>query len=117
MYEVFEELLKTHNVTAYRVAKETGISTGTLTDWKMGRSTPKRDKLKLLADYFGVNLEYLTGEDVEEKYVIDEESKERLEVLKVNENLRILFDSAKKLEPDDIKFVLDMVERMNRDKE
>lgn len=61
MYEIFEELLKEHNVTAYRVAKETGITTATFTSWKQGKYTPKQDKLQKIADYFGVTLDYLMG--------------------------------------------------------
>lgn len=60
MYEVFEQLLAKHGVTAYRVAKETGITTATLTSWKQGKYTPKKEKLQKIADYFGVSLEYLT---------------------------------------------------------
>ena len=37
MYEKFEKLLKKNNVTPYRVHKETGISTATLSDWKNGQ--------------------------------------------------------------------------------
>lgn len=59
MYEIFEKLLKEHGVTAYRVAKETGVTTATLTSWKQGKYTPKREKLQKIADYFGVSLEYL----------------------------------------------------------
>lgn len=63
MYEVFERLLQQHGVTAYRVAKETGVTTATLTNWKNGKYTPKQDKLQKIADYFGVPLSYiLTGE-------------------------------------------------------
>ncbi|MDN8591920.1 helix-turn-helix domain-containing protein [Paenibacillus sp. 11B] len=61
MYEIFELLLKEHNVTAYRVAKETGITTATLTSWKQGKYTPKQEKLQKIADYFGVTLDYLLG--------------------------------------------------------
>jgi repressor LexA len=45
----------------YRVAKSTGISASTFTDWKNGRSVPKIDKIKLIADYFDVPLEYMMG--------------------------------------------------------
>lgn len=62
MYEIFEKLLKEKNVSAYRVSKETGIPTSSLTDWKKKRSKPKFDNLKKLADYFGVTIEYLIGE-------------------------------------------------------
>ena len=63
MYEIFERLLKEHGLTAYKVAQDTGITTATLSSWKKGRYTPKREKLQKLADYFGVTVEYLmTGE-------------------------------------------------------
>ena len=61
-YEIFENLLAMHKTTVYRVAKETGISATTFTDWKNGRSTPKIDKLKRIADHFGVSLEYMMGD-------------------------------------------------------
>lgn len=64
MYEIFAKLLDKKGVTAYRVSKETGIAASTFTDWKTGRSEPKKDKLKKIADYFGVTVEYLmTGEE------------------------------------------------------
>lgn len=58
MYEKFALLLAKSNKTAYRVAKDTGISPTVFSDWKSGRSKPKVDKLKILADYFGVPIEY-----------------------------------------------------------
>lgn len=74
MYEIFQELLSRDGVKPYDVSKATGISTSTLTDWKMGRSTPKQDKLQKIADYFGVSLEYLTtGKDNDfDKYGVEE---------------------------------------------
>lgn len=58
MYNKFAELLEKNNVTAYQVAKATGVATATLTEWKKGTYTPKADKLKKIADYFGVSIEY-----------------------------------------------------------
>ena len=58
MYKKFAGLLAKTNKTAYQVSKETDIPQSTLSDWKRGRSTPKMDKLKILADYFGVSIEY-----------------------------------------------------------
>ncbi|MEK5181386.1 helix-turn-helix transcriptional regulator [Paenibacillus odorifer] len=71
MYEKFEDLLNQHGTTAYRVAKDTGITTSTLTSWKQGKYTPKREKLQKIADYFGVTVNYLMG--------VSEESKETQE--------------------------------------
>ena len=63
MYEKFSTLLQQQNVTAYRVAKDTGIPANTFTDWKTGRSKPKVDKLAVLAKYFGVSIEYFLSEE------------------------------------------------------
>lgn len=61
MYEIFEALLAERGVTAYQVAKATGISTGSLSDWKNGRSSPKVEKLQKIAAYFGVSMDELLG--------------------------------------------------------
>lgn len=58
MYKKFKQLLDRTNKTAYQVAKDTGISTATLSSWKNGEYCPKVDKLKILADYFGVTVDY-----------------------------------------------------------
>ena len=58
LYEKFAKLLDETNKTAYQVSKDTGVSTATLSSWKKGEYTPKVDKLKILADYFGVSIEY-----------------------------------------------------------
>lgn len=68
MYEIFEQLLQKYGVSAYKVAKETGVTQSTLSDWKRGRSTPKSENMKKLADYFGVSIDYLmTGKEETEK--------------------------------------------------
>lgn len=91
MYSVFEMLCEKNGVTPYKVGKETKIATSTLSDWKNGKSTPKQDKLKLIADYFGVSVDYLmTGKEAEQKEFPEMEwTEEHLELLE-------LFDGLKK---------------------
>lgn len=60
MYEIFAQLLQERGITPYRVAKETGVSQGSLSDWKNGKSTPKYEKMIKIAEFFGVSVEYLT---------------------------------------------------------
>lgn len=67
MYEKYLLLINKRGVTNYKVAKDTGITASTFSDWKSGRSKPKIEKLKILADYFGVSVSYFfddTTEDV-----------------------------------------------------
>ena len=65
MYNKYATLRDKAGVTDYAVSKATGISTATLTNWKYGRYNPKLDKLKTLADYFGVSVEYSLSEEKE----------------------------------------------------
>lgn len=116
MYSVFEKLLKEKGVTAYKVAKDTGVTTATLSSWKTGRYEPKPEKLKILADYFGVSVDYLmTGKEKEgEKYYLNEETAELAQMLFENRDLRILCDAAKDAKPEDIKTTYDMLMALKR---
>lgn len=68
VYEVFEQLLQKYGVTSYKVAKETGVTQTSLSNWKSGRSTPGTKSLQRIADYFGVTVDYLmTGKEGSEK--------------------------------------------------
>lgn len=59
MYKKFAELLNKFSKTAYQVSKDTGIAQSILSEWKSGRiKILGADKLKVLADYFGVSIEY-----------------------------------------------------------
>ncbi len=61
-YKKFVELLEKTNKTAYQVSKDTGIYSALFSDWKSGKSKPKVDKIKILADYFGVSIDYFLDE-------------------------------------------------------
>lgn len=59
VYKKFANLLSKFNKTAYQVSKDTGIAQSILSEWKSGRiKILGADKLKILADYFGVSIEY-----------------------------------------------------------
>lgn len=47
-----------NNITSYKVAKDTKLYSALFSEWKVGKSCPKIDKIKILADYFGVSIEY-----------------------------------------------------------
>lgn len=46
MYEIFEQLLQKHGVSAYRVSKEAGVTQTALSNWKNGRNTPSTATLQ-----------------------------------------------------------------------
>jgi len=59
-WNIFYNLCTLHNKKPNPVAKELGISSGTVTNWKNG-TLPSSSALEKLADYFGVSVDYLLG--------------------------------------------------------
>lgn len=89
MYEIFEQLLQKHGVTAYRVAKEAGVTQTALSNWKSGRSTPTTKTLQKIADYFGVTIDYLmTGKEPEEQSEPTLTAKDQRDIQKILDQTR-----------------------------
>lgn len=111
MYEIFEQLLQKYGLTAYKVAKEAGVTQTALSNWKTGKSTPTTKTLQKIADYFSVSIDYLmTGKETEDsKYYLNDETAEMAQALFENKNLRVLFDAAKDATPEDLKTTYDML--------
>ncbi|WP_085833986.1 helix-turn-helix domain-containing protein [Clostridium merdae] len=63
MFEILSNLMKLKNVTPYRLSKETGITQATISRWKNGITQPSIETLQTLADFFGVTVDYLTGNE------------------------------------------------------
>lgn len=59
-WENFIRLCNERNTKPNNVAKALGIPSGSVTDWKNGR-TPRSTTAQKLADYFGVSVDYLLG--------------------------------------------------------
>lgn len=117
MYEIFEKLCIENNVTPYRVCKETGLTTATISNWKAGRYSPKADKMQKIADYFNVSVEYLmTGEEKEsgEKYYLNDETAHIAQKIFENKELRLLFDAAEDAPAEDLQTVHSMLLALKR---
>lgn len=119
-YDRIFEIMKEKELTAYRVSKDTGISQASLADWRKGRSKPKIDKLQKLSEYFGVSIQYLTGENNEiddtqqmqapNGYYVDKETAEYAEMLRTRPNARLLFSAAKDISKEDMQKAVEYIE-------
>lgn len=119
-YDRIIEIMKEKELTAYRVSKDTGISQASLADWRKGRSKPKIDKLQKLSEYFGVSIQYLTGEsdqidDTQQiqapnGYYVDKETAEYAEMLRTRPGARLLFSAAKDISKDDLQKAVEYIE-------
>ena len=61
-WEIFLSLCYKRGVTPTHVVKEAKIAAGSVTKWKNG-IMPRQPTIKRIADYFGVSVEYLLGNE------------------------------------------------------
>lgn len=112
MYSIFEQLLAKSGEKVKDVSAATGIRPGVFSDWKKGRYTPKIDKLTLIAQHFGVSVEYLTKGEEAEQYYLNDETAHIAQKVFDDPNLRLLFDAARDVKPENIRLAAEMLLRM-----
>ena len=62
--ERIRELMKLENLTQVALAGKIGVKQNTISAWVLGKKEPSIHSLWLLADYFGVEIDYLVGRKV-----------------------------------------------------
>ncbi|GAA4653973.1 hypothetical protein GCM10023142_11110 [Anaerocolumna aminovalerica] len=62
MYENFKKCIVELGTTLYRVVKDIEVAYATLSNWKLGKTTPKVATLKKAAPYLNMSLEELIWE-------------------------------------------------------
>lgn len=115
MYEIFERLCIERGVTPYRVCKETGLTTSTISNWKAGRYKPKQDKLQKIADFFNVTIEYLMGNDEKEEtplYYTNEETAKLAQEMFEDADMRSLFDMKRNMPPERFKAHMEFMKNL-----
>ena len=111
MYKYFKKLLESRNVKTADVAKATGLPKSMFSEWKNGRSNPKVDKLKLIADYFGVSIDYLvTGRMPEFKG--NEALGELASCLIERGEISKLLNVAKECSDEDVEIAVNLLETL-----
>lgn len=117
MYEIFAKLMKSKGCSAYQVSKATGVAQSTLSDWKNGKTEPKLDKMKKIADYFNVSVEYLTtGKENENgnKYYLNDETASIAQDIFENKELKALFSVQRDMAPEDLQALHNMALALKR---
>ena len=98
-YERIETLRKNRKISQGALEKELGFSNGSVSKWKNSMPTPER--LKKLADFFQVTVDYLvTGEEPISSfaYPLDAQNAETAE--QIYKNDRVLFDVYRSADRD-----------------
>ncbi len=93
---MYKNYCKIRDRMGYRdadVAKATGITKSTFSDWKSGRSIPKQDKLKKIADFLHVSVGYLIGlsfDELKKEYLeeMDDKVRDMIDTMHIIEEQR-----------------------------
>lgn len=59
MYQIIKDLCKEKDISVYRLEKDLGLSTGSVSKWS--ESIPRADTLLKISNHFNVSVEYLLG--------------------------------------------------------
>lgn len=104
-YKRLRSLRKEHGKQQYELAELLGVTRASISAYETNKIMPPYDKLKMMADYFSVSVEYLTGQEDTK----DKESK----TLDVSETLRTLLNELQ----TDSEITIDGVELDDQSKE
>lgn len=128
MYSTFATLLEEKGARVIDVSKATGIHSAVFSEWKKGKSTPKIDKLKKIATYFGVDIDCFAAEDFDEwrkeynkknfpdakndPYYTDPETAQIAQEIFESSDLRTLFSTTRHAKPENVKRYIAMIKAM-----
>lgn len=108
--ERVKALCKERKIAISRLEKDLGFSNGYIGQLKKGVFPD--DRLKMIANYFDVSIDYLmTGDEKEggEKYYLNDETAQVAQEIFENRDLRVLFDAARDASPEDLQTTYNML--------
>ena len=118
MYEVFLTLLEREGLTVADVSKATGIGQSTLSNWKARRNLLSAKNAQIIADFFGVSVDYLmTGRETPKEstsgkvYYFNDETAEAAEEMFEDPELRALMNAARDCPPEVLKSAAELLKR------
>ena len=113
--ERVKTICKDRKIPISKLERDLGYSNGYIGQLRKG--TFPNDRLKEIAEYLEVSLDYLmTGKEKEggETYYFNEETKKIAQKVFENKSLRMLMDSAQDATPEDIETVHSMLLALKR---
>lgn len=122
-----KSVMAEHKISQTELAKRTGISQSSISDWLNNRYEPKQDKVYLLANALNVSPAWLLGYDEPnphqaqsmfttasadnvEGYYTDREAAEFAEYLRTRPGARMLFSAAKDITKEEMEETVKYIE-------
>lgn len=97
------------------LVRDLGLPFSTVSNWMNAEKMPRMGNVELLAKYFNCQKSDLIedkGTDIPETYYLNDDARDLAEFLFKNPKYKVLFDASRKVKPDDIEFVKQLIDRM-----
>ncbi len=124
--ERLKQLRLNSGLSQQELSDELNIGRSTLANYEQGKREPNFKTLEIIADYFNVDMNFLTGwkptdslGDYRKNLLYLKENEpdliELYNEIHANDQLVILLDKAKKLEPQDLAQILKIIDTFNKE--
>ena len=101
-YDRIKELCDKNGIAVTALETKLGFGRGSIGKMRAAKSV-SAERVKKIADYFGVSTEYILTGETPTGYYYDEDAMQIAQEIYQNEDLHMLFDLTKDASPDEIK--------------
>ena len=112
-YNIYIDLCKQKGISPSKAAEEMGFHRSSVTNWKTNGYTPRREILLKVAEYFGVTVDFLLGDENKKSSSEDKEVWELREMLHKRPEMKTLFKLGKKATKEQIEQTIKIIEALN----
>lgn len=109
--------MEKNDITKTELSKKLNVSAASISHWTSGRSTPRMDKVDEMCEIFGCyRSDLITDKGENSPYYLNRYAEELAELLHQSPEYKVLFDATRKVRPEDIQFVAELLDRFRKDK-
>jgi len=112
--ENLNRLLEERNITQQELAEYIGVTQASVSNWCKGIKMPRMDKIDKICQYLDVERSALLKDSIEYKYYLDSAAAKVAEELYKRDDLRVLFDAARDVSEEDIRYVATLLEKLKQ---
>lgn len=110
---ILKSLRIRENITQDELAEKIGFSRSAIGMYEQGRRIPPADILDIFADFYNVDMNYITGR-TDEEYYIDLQTRQLAQEMKDNKELRALMDAGRSASKEDLDITIDLLLKLKR---
>lgn len=107
----FKSLRIKEGLTQEEIAYKIGVTRSAVGNWEQGMREPDIETLEVIADYFNVDMNVLTG-NTDDNYIEDLKSKQVAQLICDNNELMMLFEVVKDLSKERLVAIINFVNSM-----